>query len=76
MTLGDYPPAALQRGIEGTVFVELSVGLDGAVQGVRVVQSSGSAILDGDALIRAREYRFHPIPAPRAARVPIRYRLI
>ena len=45
-----YPETARQQGLEGTVqlFVELSV--DGSVEDVRVITSSGHAVLDNAAI--------------------------
>ena len=44
---GDYPSAALRAGEQGLVVAELAVGADGRVTGCTIVQSSGSASLDG-----------------------------
>jgi protein TonB len=75
MTPETYPPEALRDGIEGTVVVELTVDVRGRVADVRLVASSGWSVLDLDALVRAREFAFAPIPAAQRVRVPVRYRL-
>lgn len=54
-----YPPAALRRGLEGTVVVEFDVGADGLVGNVRVVESS-DAVFDEAAINAAQRFRFKP----------------
>jgi protein TonB len=76
VTAANYPPAALRQGVQGTVTVEITVGTDGTVVAARVVSSSGSAVLDDDAVVRARQFRFAPIDRPLRANVPIRYRIV
>lgn len=45
-----YPKAAQQRHIEGKVRVGMSISADGSLISARVIEKSGSAILDRDAL--------------------------
>jgi len=45
-----YPKAAQQRHIEGKVRVGMSISADGSLTSARVIEKSGSAILDRDAL--------------------------
>ncbi len=42
----EYPRAARDRGIEGTVVLSVWVGLDGELKGLKVEEASGSRILD------------------------------
>jgi len=55
-----YPPAALRRGIEGTVLVGLRTAADGAVERTWLLRSSGSPVLDRGALDNVRRWRFDP----------------
>jgi TonB family protein len=70
-----YPSQALLQGIQGTVIVELTVAADGRVSSVTLVRSSGHAVLDADALQRAREFLFRPIGKVTRAHVPLHYRI-
>lgn len=45
-----YPPLARQRGWEGTVLLALRVESDGHLEKIRIVRSSGYAVLDHSAL--------------------------
>lgn len=59
-----YPSAARRRGLEGTTTLHFVIESDGRLTGVRVVDGSGSALLDDAALeTLARLGRFRPIPA-------------
>jgi protein TonB len=58
----DYPPAAKRAGIEGSVTVRYTVGLDGRASGCAVTRSSGNAELDA-ATCRIIERRFRYRPA-------------
>jgi protein TonB len=73
MDATSYPPAALARRIQGTATVDLLVGADGQVVEAVLSSSSGWDVLDRDAPLRAREFRFLPIESPRWARIPMRY---
>jgi protein TonB len=74
-----YPQEALARGEHGVAQVAFRVDRRGGVHDVRIVRSSGSALLDRDALAWLR--RAQPLPPPppeiRGARVfvtvPLRY---
>ena len=73
-----YPPAARKRRIEGTVVCELEVDPAGNLDGVRVVGSSGSAILD-DAAVALLTGIFpikNPAGAPLILVKTIRYSLV
>ncbi len=56
-----YPAASIRFGEEGTVTIELLVGIDGRVRESRVLRSSGFPRLDGAALEEAlRKWRLKP----------------
>src|SRR6185436_6073455 len=55
----DYPRAALEAGVGGTVGMELTVGEDGAVAEAKLVKPAGFG-LDEAALAAARRFRFRP----------------
>jgi protein TonB len=55
-----YPPAAQRRGLEGRVVLCIDIGVDGAVVGVRVRDSSGHTSLDEAAAAAAHHWRFRP----------------
>ncbi len=54
----DYPDAALQQHIQGEVLLDVRVGVDGSVQGLRV--ASGPAQLAQAATDAVRQWRFRP----------------
>ena len=68
-----YPQEALARGEHGVAQVAFSVDRRGGLHDARIVRSSGSALLDRDALAWLR--RAQPLPPPppeiRGARVPV-----
>ncbi len=55
-----YPPAAVRRGISGTVTVRADVGADGTPTRVSVENSSRNRDLDRAALEAVRKWRFQP----------------
>jgi protein TonB len=56
----EYPPAARQQGLEGTVTLHLELLADGTVGEVKVAQSSGHALLDTAAQETARTWTHSP----------------
>ena len=56
----EYPSAARQSGVEGTVIVRVLVDLNGDVAMSDVYESSGSNILDEKAASSANEWEFAP----------------
>jgi protein TonB len=54
-----YPRAAVARGWQGTVDVELRIDPTGAVTNAEIAESSGFPLLDSAALTVARQSRFH-----------------
>ncbi len=68
----NYPLIALDRGLQGKAVIEFTINKDGQVESVRVVRSSGSPILDQEAvraIMAAAPYK--PIPAWMNARLLI-----
>lgn len=55
-----YPRSALRRRIQGTVMVDVRVGVDGFPRMVRLEASSGYAMLDEAALEAVRKWQFTP----------------
>ncbi len=75
----DYPQTSRQRGEQGTVFVEVTVGPDGRAHAVRLVRASPFLRLNRAALAAARRARFSPARsngAPVAATVTIPFRFV
>jgi protein TonB len=75
-----YPFEARHRGEHGTVLLEVSIGADGTVTGVRVATSSGHRRLDRAALVALRSWRFLPArshgePVPTRIEFPVVFRL-
>lgn len=58
-----YPQAAIRRGQQGYVELELTVGPTGKVIGARVVDSSPPGVFDAAALRAASQARFQPATA-------------
>jgi TonB family protein len=56
----NYTPDAMQRKIQGTVVLELTVGSDGVPYDLRVVRSLDAGGLDREAIRAASEWRFNP----------------
>ncbi len=59
-----YPREALRRGIEGKVLVEADIGRDGQVKDARLLESSGSPLLDQAAVRKVLAARDLPVPPP------------
>jgi protein TonB len=73
-----YPSGARARGEEGVAVVRFRIGGNGAVGGVALVRSSGSAELDRETLAlvtRASPLPPHPSGAAMTVTAPVRYRL-
>ncbi|WP_417449386.1 energy transducer TonB [Kordiimonas sp.] len=73
-----YPTQLIDEGIEGTVKVRVNVAADGTIMAQKVAQSSGSDILDDEALDLMRRINFPPLPEGResvALTIPLNYRL-
>ncbi|MGQ9615509.1 MAG: energy transducer TonB [Spirochaetota bacterium] len=73
-----YPPQARRRGIEGVVYLLVSLDLEGELIEARVIRSSGYRILDNAAVSlikRVLPYE-HGLGQPVTFEIPIRYELI
>lgn len=59
----DYPPPALENKWEGQVILEFFILANGQLEEVRVINSSGHSVLDGEAVRAVRAASpFQPIP--------------
>jgi len=56
----EYPDICRKAGVEGKVFVQLLLDLDGHVMDARVAKSSGNAALDEAALVAGKQSLFTP----------------
>lgn len=66
-SVGSYPKEALERNIQGTAVIRLSIGADGRLKASRIETSSGQAFLDASALDMIRTA--HPsVAMPEALR--------
>jgi len=63
-----YPETARARRAQGQVIVAFSIGDDGQVQNLKLVQSSGEADLDAEALAMVQRVSPFPPPKPDAQR--------
>jgi TonB family protein len=55
-----YTPDALERKIQGSVWLEIVVTREGRVSDVRVTQSLDATGLDEEAIVAVRQWRFEP----------------
>ena len=72
-----YPRSAVVRGVEGVATVGIAISSDGRITNVTLVRSSGSDILDREALRIARKVGRLPSPPKgiRSIEVPIKWAL-
>jgi protein TonB len=60
----EYPELAKRYGLQGTLFLEFAVGANGQLEQLRLVRSSGSQLLDDEALRAIKAAApFAPIPS-------------
>ena len=69
-----YPQAARERGIEGVARIQFRIAPDGRAAEIATVVSSGSDLLDGAALLAARNARALP-QLYGWVRIPVRFEL-
>lgn len=69
-----FPFTMLETGIEGSVVVGVVVGADGVPKSVRVLESSGHAAFDTEALRAVSRARWQPMACEVAVRAPINFR--
>jgi TonB family protein len=55
-----YPEEARAAGLQGKVTLRLRIGVDGRVESLKVVVSSGTPSLDESALATVKQWRFEP----------------
>ncbi|MBV6415583.1 MAG: hypothetical protein CMLOHMNK_00095 [Steroidobacteraceae bacterium] len=65
-----YPADAERKGIEGYAIIEFGLTADGHTRDLRVAESSPEGVFDDAALAAVRSWRFEPISADDAARLP------
>ena len=75
-----YPRRARKKGLQGTVMLEVLVDETGQVKNLRLLRSSGHAILDKAAIASVKKWVFVPgaingAPAGMWVKVPIRFEL-
>ncbi|MBI5640206.1 MAG: energy transducer TonB [Nitrospirae bacterium] len=69
-----YPPVAKKRGIEGTAIMEFYINSRGYPEDIRIIQTSGSGILDAAA--QETVLRASPFPVSvRSIEIPVTFRL-
>jgi protein TonB len=60
----EYPELALRYGLQGRLSLEFSIGTNGQLEQLRIIRSSGSQLLDDEALRAIRSAApFPPIPS-------------
>ncbi len=74
----DYPPQALRSLVSGWVEMEFTVGTDGSVRDVTVIESEPGRTFDSAAITAMRRYRYEPVlhdgePVEQRARIRIRF---
>lgn len=75
-----YPRLARKRNYQGTVLLEVLVGIDGMPVNIRIARSSGHSILDRSALKAVKKWKFSPAlrgqtPFEMWVQVPVRFKL-
>ncbi|MGB5422463.1 MAG: energy transducer TonB [Desulfobacterales bacterium] len=75
-----YPKRARRKGYEGTVVLEVLVNRNGQVDDLRILASSGYAILDRSAVNSVKSWSFKPAKKGKDAvdmwvKVPVRFKL-
>jgi len=71
---GVFPFTMLDTGIDGRVVVRALVGTDGLPKTVDVVESSGHAAFDAEAVRAVSRARWQPMPCEAAMLVPINFK--
>ncbi len=61
MVKPDYPPEAIEKGLEGYVVVELYIGIDGTVAEAWIRSAYGGASFETASLEAVRQFLFKPI---------------
>jgi protein TonB len=71
---GVFPFTLLDTGIEGRVVVQVLIGPDGLAKSVDVVESSGHAAFDTEAMRAVSRSRWQPMPCEAVVRIPIDFK--
>jgi TonB family protein len=76
----EYPEEAKKRGIEGLVILKAHVDKTGSVSEVKILRSSGYAILDSAAISGVMQYKFEPPlqggePISTWVTIPVKFKL-
>jgi len=77
----EYPPEALARGIEGTVYLRLLIDAQGGIAEITVVEDPGNGFAEAAVRIARRYFKFAPAlrggepVATVLTRVPVRFEL-
>ena len=61
----DYPPAARRAGKSGSVVVSYTVGVDGRVGNIRIIESDPRGVFDRVVETTLARWRYQPPSAPR-----------
>lgn len=69
-----YPKEALEKDIEGTVFVAIEIGKDGFVQ-TAMVTKTDNEILNEAALNAVIKWEFKPLKECQKVTIPIKFKL-
>ncbi|PJK13995.1 energy transducer TonB [Lysobacteraceae bacterium NML07-0707] len=69
-----YPAEALRGGLSGSVQVEFTVGVSGAVTSARVVNANPPRVFNNEVLNTVRRWRFQPIDEPVTTRRTFSFR--
>lgn len=68
-----YPSAALRSGESGTVQVEFTVGTNGVVTAVRVVNANPPRVFNSETIAAVKRWRFQPVSSPVTTRRSISF---
>jgi TonB family protein len=55
----NYPSLAAKEGLHGTVILAVTIGSDGSVSRISILQRSQADVLDNEALRTAKQWKFH-----------------
>lgn len=70
-----YPPEAKAQGIQGRVFVQFTVGIDGIITDVQVVRGPDQQLIDEAIRIVKAMPRWNPATSEDGKAIPIKYYL-
>lgn len=75
-----YPEMDKQQGIQGRVLLNLVISKTGAIKSVQIMESTGSATLDAQAVVAAQELTFKPAmkdgqPVESEMKLPFKFKL-